>query len=461
MVFDYQPRIVDEILRYKLDTTGAVLIEGPKWCGKSRTAKEVSKSKLVISGNVAVNRIRGLINLESNVFLDGEPPMLIDEWQNVPEIWDTIRVELDERDCPGQFILTGSSAPVKGNIIHSGAGRFATLYMRTMSLFESRESTGTISLKGLFDGNMVDSIAVLSIDGIARAIIRGGWPSAVCHERSGKVSNLAEDYLNLIIRNDVSNYLRQSLVYDSEDERFDGTDDTVSEIMQRTLSSIARNVATSASISSIERDVNSRGRIISSPTLAKYIGALKRLFIIENLEAWSPHIRSSTRLSQVPKWHFTDPSLGAAALGISESDLLKDLNTFGFFFESLCLRDLRIYAESLKGQVRYIRNNNGYEVDFIITLRDGRWAGVEVKLGDDEFDKAARNLLKLNEFVDVEKMGKPSFLAILTGTKYGYRRSDGVFVVPIGCLRNRQLSRSSGPGPQPVLPVCAFLRPPF
>ncbi|MDO5862405.1 MAG: DUF4143 domain-containing protein [Thermoplasmata archaeon] len=433
---EYWPRLVDSTLENKLEGVGAVLIEGPKWCGKTTTGEEHSNSTLMVKGKPSIRRITGLIDLESTAFLDGAPPMLVDEWQNVPDLWDVIRCEVDERNEPGQFILTGSACPPLGETVHSGAGRFASFRMRTMTLFESRESNGSVSLRSLFDGCRVDCMADLTTEGLVSAIVRGGWPGRVCGG-TGKAYTAA-DYLEMIASKDMSKYLYRSLV-DDDDEDDDASGvyrQNVYDVTSRLLQSIARNLGTSASVASIESDVNSKKELVSTPTLNKYIATLERMYIIENLEAWNPHIRSRTRLAKTPKWHFSDPSLAAAALKLNEKKLLNDLNALGFFFESLCLRDIRVYLDSIGGRVSYIANNNGYEVDLILELDDGRWAAIEVKLGSLEYDKAADNLLKLKDFVDTKRVGEPVFLAILTGMPDGYTRKDGVHVVPIGCLRD-------------------------
>ena len=430
------PRLVDKVISSKLESMGAVLIEGPKWCGKTRSAREASNSALYIRGSTSAGRIKGLIDLESTVFLEGDPPMLIDEWQNVPEIWDVVRFEVDERGEPGQFILTGSAVPPADATMHSGVGRFAVVRMRTMSLFESGESNGSVSLSGLFGGEGVNARSNLTLEALVHAGVRGGWPGVIGGDSSS--ARPAEDYLRILVSEDMSRFLYRSIVNGSGEpsEGPQAYNQRVHDIAFRTVQSISRNLATAASAKSICRDVNARENLVSEPTLAKYLGALDRLFVTENLEAWNPHVRSRTRLRKARKWHFTDPSLAAAALGAGEADLLRDYNALGFFFESMCLRDLRAYLDPVGGRVSYLANNNGYEVDFILELPDGRWAGVEAKLGDSEFDRAAENLLKLGEFVDTGRLGEPAFLAILTAMPYGYTRPDGVHVVPLGCLRD-------------------------
>ena len=362
-------------------------------------------------------------SIKPSLLLKGEVPRLIDEWQVAPVLWDAVRHEVDLRGVEGQFILTGSATPLLDErISHSGTGRISRLRMRPMSLFESKESSGEVRLKSLFDqesfaGSMID----LEIEGIARAIVRGGWPASVTSVSESSVKR-AQDYVDSIVQFDVS--------------RVDGSEKNPTK-MFALLRSLSRNISTEASYSVLIQDMEGGEReSISRPTVQSYLNVLERLFVVEDLEAWNPSIRSATPLRATPKRQLVDPSIATAALGINDERLLSDFPTFGFLFESLCIRDLRIYSGALGGKVYHYRDKNGLECDAVIVLRDGRWGAVEIKLGSHEFDKAAKNLISLSQKIDVTKMNKPSFLMILTGTKLGYRREDGIYVVPIGCLRD-------------------------
>lgn len=441
MAENYIPRLSDNIIAKKLKKSDVVLIEGSKWSGKTRTAEEFCKSAFYIQGEPQIKALTAAIESGSTTFLQGDTPRLIDEWQDVPSTWDIIRFEVDHRHEPGQFILTGSSVPRMDSTRHSGAGRIASVTQRTMSLFESGESNGTISLKGLFEGDCVDASTDLTMDGIVHAIVRGGWPIAVVRdsEDDDDPGYYATEYLDAIYR-DMSRLLYGEVADDAEvgkrNHRNTPRDETVAMITRRLMASISRNLATSTSFNTIKNDVNAGSELASSPTLTKYKGALERLFILENLTAWNTHVRSSASLKVASKWHFTDPSLAVAALNLGVQNLMNDYNALGFFFESMCLRDLRVYVASLGGDVHHLRVNENYEVDFIVSLRDGRWGAVEVKFGSFDYDRAAENLLNIGKYVDLEKVGEPSFRAILTGMPLGYTRKDGVHVVPVGCLRD-------------------------
>ncbi|MDR3283072.1 MAG: DUF4143 domain-containing protein [Candidatus Methanoplasma sp.] len=421
MVDRYLKRILDSEIKEYLDSMGAILIEGPKWCGKTRTSKEFAKSILSIADPNQIKSIKlatenGLYN-----FLDGDTPLLIDEWQDVPEIWNAVRFEVDRRGKKGQFILTGSSVPPAEPTRHSGAGRIARVTMRPMSLFESGESDGKISLSGLFepDGNFA-GYSKLTIDGLALALTRGGWPGSL-DDAPTQASRTASQYLKAVTNSDLS--------------RVDGINKNP-KIVSRIVASIARNISTYASMETIRRDVNGDEGNMADDTLKNYIAAMERIFLVENLPAWNPHTRSRTKLVTTPKWHFTDPSIATSALGKTKDALLSDYETFGPLFESLCVRDLRAYCEPMDGYVSFFRNKNGFEVDLIAERPDGRWGAIEVKLGGPEIDTAAKNLLKLKDMVDPDFMRPPSFLMVLTAGQFGYKRPDGVLVVPIGCLRD-------------------------
>ncbi|MCL1810694.1 MAG: DUF4143 domain-containing protein [Methanomassiliicoccaceae archaeon] len=417
----YLKRILDSYIKEYLEAMGAVLIEGPKWCGKTRTSEEIAGSILRLDSKKQIEIVKTSIGSGLNKFLEGDTPRLIDEWQEVPEIWDAVRFEVDHRSEKGQFILTGSSSPPKDSVVHSGAGRIARITMRPMSLFESGESTGHVSLSGLFDPKyVVDGYTEVKLDKIAFAITRGGWPRSI-NETYENATRIASQYVSAIVNSDL---LRP------EGVRKDPP------LVRRIIESISRNISTPASRETVRRDVNGIDGNISDITLTKYLRAMEEIFLIENLPAWNPHIRSKTRLMKTPKWHFTDPSIAAAALKVSSDALLMDYNAFGLMFESLCVRDLRIYSQPLEGHVSYFNDNNGKEVDIIIELPGGKWGAVEVKLGDHHVDEGAKNLLRLRDKIDTEYMKQPSFLMVLTAGQFSYRRPDGVAVVSISCLRD-------------------------
>lgn len=419
----YYPRIADRLLQNALESSGAVLVEGPKWCGKTWTAANKSKSILYMQDPDTRESNILAASIKPSLLLVGETPRLIDEWQVAPVIWDSVRHEVDKRGIEGQFILTGSATPIiDERISHTGTGRISRIKMRPMSLFESNESTGDVSLHNLFQkGITSDTICNLEIEDIAKAIVRGGWPASVTSKFESTYKR-AQDYIDSIVQYDVS--------------QVDGIDKNPSK-MFALLRSLSRNISTEASYSVVIKDMEGgENESISRPTFLSYLNVLQRLFVIEDLEAWNPSIRSVTPLRVSPKRHFVDPSIATATLGINHEKLLTDFNTFGYLFESLCIRDLRVYAESLGGKVYHYRDKNGLECDAVIVLRDGRWGAVEIKLGSNEFDKAAKNLLAFSEIIDTRKMSNPAFLMILTGTKLGYTREDGVSVVPIGCLKD-------------------------
>ncbi|MFZ2256559.1 MAG: DUF4143 domain-containing protein [Clostridiaceae bacterium] len=419
----YYPRIVDKLLDKALESAGAVLIEGPKWCGKTWTAANKSKSILYMQDPDTRESNIQAANVKPSLLLHGETPRLIDEWQVAPVLWDSVRHEVDLRGVEGQFILTGSVTPIiDEQVSHTGTGRISRIKMRPMSLFESNESTGEVSLIKIFEQNQfIGSICNLEIEGVAKAIVRGGWPASVT-SKPEVASKRAQDYVDSIVQFDVS--------------RVDGTEKNPNK-MFALLRSLSRNISTEANYSVIKKDMEGgESESISSPTIQSYLNVLQRLFVVEDLEAWNPSIRSATPLRVSSKRQFVDPSIATAALGINHERLLSDFNTFGYLFESLCIRDLRIYAEALGGKVFHYRDKSGLECDAVVVLRDGRWGAVEIKLGSNEFEKAAENLRKFSEIIDHKKMNKPSFLMILTGTKLGYEREDGVLIVPVGCLKD-------------------------
>lgn len=356
-----------------------------------------------------------------SILLEGDVPRLIDEWQMAPVVWDAVRFAVDQRQDFGQFILTGSAVPVDGVTMHTGTGRISRLAMRTMSLYESGESKGSVSLRDLFDKKMpVMTPSDLTIEQIAYAICRGGWPAAA-RIKGNDALELSRNYVDAIIHQDVS--------------RVDGVERNPRRV-QLLLRSLARNVATMATNVTLIQDMEGDEKTMSAPTLDAYLNALRRIFVIEDQPAWSPSMRSKTAIRTASKRHFTDPSIATAILRTTPKALLDDFNTFGLLFESLCTRDMRIYAQANDGEVYHFRDKNGLEADMIIALNDGRWAAVEVKLGSRQIEEAAGNLQELARKVNEEKMGKPTFLMVLTGGEYAYKRKDGVLVVPIGCMKD-------------------------
>lgn len=418
----YLKRIADRVLQDRLAASGAVLIEGPKWCGKTRTALENSKSHLFMQDpDKAISYLKAA-DTKPSLLLKGDTPRLLDEWQTAPVLWDAVRFMVDQRGKSGQFILTGSAVPKDNVVQHTGTGRISRLLMRPMSLYESMESNGSVSLKALFDGETeIDNFSTLTIEQITFAIVRGGWPASI--GKSEKIAlRHAIDYVEAIINTDVS--------------RVDGIEKNPVRV-RALLRSLSRNISTLATIRTIHDDIamGDAEESISEKTISQYLRALDRIFVTENLPAWNPALRSKTAIRTSPKRQFVDPSIAAAVMRLTPSRLLEDFNYFGFLFESLCDRDLRIYAEAIDGQVFHYRDASGLEADAVIALNDGRWAAVEVKLGSKEIEDAAVHLLELKNKVNTEKMREPSFLMILTGTEIAYRREDGVYVVPLGCLK--------------------------
>jgi predicted AAA+ superfamily ATPase len=416
----YLARTSDKEILLALQSSGAVLIEGAKWCGKTSSASNVAKSVLYMQDPDKMASYMAMADTKPSLLLKGEIPRLVDEWQMAPILWDAVRFEVDKRNEPGQFILTGSAVPVDNVTAHTGTGRISRILMRPMSLFESLESNGLVSLHALFNGSQEEGcLSDLSIEKIAFALCRGGWPASV---QLGEAPSLrmARDYVEAVINYDVS--------------RVDNIEKNP-ERVRLLLRSLARNVATLATQQTIKDDIEATDVSVSEKTIALYINALRRIFVVEDLPAWSPSLRSRTAIRTSPKRHFVDPSIATAVLRINPEGVLNDFKTFGFLFESLCTRDVRIYSQAIDGDVFHYRDKSGLESDLIIKLRDGRWAAVEVKLGNKQIEEAAQNLLALKSKIDAEKMGEPSFLLVLTGGQYAYRRNDGVWIVPVGCLK--------------------------
>lgn len=416
-MLNYRPRIVDSLLQRKLQTIGAVLIEGPKLCGKSTTATMQAKSVLFMEPG----RTLEIAELNPKLLLEGEVPRLIDEWQLAPKLWDVIRREIDRREgLPGQFILTGSAVPPdKSGIMHTGTGRFGWLKMRPMTLFESKESNGSVSLGALFEGELnIASTCSLSLEDVAFAACRGGWPTAL--RQTGQLALAhAFNYFDAIVREDIS--------------RVDGTRRN-QETTRKLLRSYARAQGSQISLSEIAKDV---GQQISEKTIGSYLSALRQIFVVEDIPAWNPNLRSKTAIRTSDTRYFVDPSIATAALGIGPRELLLNPETFGFIFETLCMRDLRVYAEALDGSISHFRDKNGLECDAVLHRRDGRYGLIEIKLGSEKgIEDGIKTLTALSKKINTDTMLAPSFLMILTASgDFAYRRNDGILVVPIGCLK--------------------------
>ena len=418
---EYLPRISDRQLDRKLHTSGAVLITGCKWCGKTMSAEQFAQSVVYMQDPDKSATYLAMADTKPSLLLAGAEPRLIDEWQMAPVLWDAVRHEVDRRRKQGQFILTGSAVPIDNVNSHTGTGRISRMKMRTMSLFESKESNGSISLKALFDGTQQEGVSShLSIEEISYLICRGGWPMSLSLPREYAL-DVARDYVDAIIEEDVS--------------RVDGIERNPQRVLTL-LRSLSRNICTMATNTTILDDFKGSETSISMTTLDSYLNALRRIFVIEDIPAWSPSMRSKTALRTSSKRNFVDPSIAAASLRMNPERLLSDFNTFGFMFESLCDRDMRVYAQANDGDIYHYRDKNELEADIIVALRDGRWAPVEVKLGNKQIEEAAAHLIKLSEKIDSEKMGRPSFMMVLTAGEFAYQRKDGVWVVPLGCLKD-------------------------
>lgn len=422
---EYNYRIVDSLLQDKLEAKGAVLIEGPKWCGKTTTATQKAASILHMDNPTEKDQNLTLAKLNPLRLLKGAVPRLIDEWQIAPTLWDSIRYEVDKRGEMSQFILTGSAVPADTKEInHSGTGRFSWLMMRPMSLYESKESTGEISLKELFDENTnIDGENPIDIEKLAFLICRGGWPGAIDLKEKPALQQ-AFDYLDGVVKSDIN--------------RADGIEKN-EERVRRIMRSLARNQGSQTPTTVIANDILANdSSSVNEDTVQTYIKALKKIFVIEDMPAWNPNLRSKSAIRTSDTRYYVDPSIASASLGLGPDDLLNDLNTFGLLFETLCVRDLRIFAESINGSVYHYRDNTGLECDAVVHLRNGKYGLIEIKLGgDDLIEEGAKTLKKLKNCIDTTKMNKPSFLMVLTGIgKYAYKREDGVLVIPIGVLKN-------------------------
>lgn len=417
----YLPRIVDSILKNKLEYMGAVVIEGPKWCGKSTTAKQFSKSVIELQDPDKKIQYDNISETKPSLFLEGEKPRLFDEWQMYPVIWDSIRTDVDRTGEKGQYILTGSAKPVENGIMHTGTGRISKLLMRTMSLYESGDSNGLVSLKDIIDGKDISGVSNLELEDIINVMVRGGWPESLNISGDNKFK-VAKEYVQSLINEEI--------------RTVDGVErDKIK--MESLLKSVSRNVSTSTNKKTIINDISTIFKEeISRPTVDDYLTTLEKLFVLEYVPATNLNLRSSIQLRTNPKIELVDPSIVIASLGLKKEDLINDLNFTGFIFENMCYRDLKIYADSLGAELFYYRDNKDFEIDFILRCEDGKWGAVEVKLGAKQVEEAATNLKKFKEKVDIKKSGEPSFLLVLSGAGLSYVREDGVYVVSIGNLKD-------------------------
>lgn len=427
---EYIKRICDEELSDKLEAFGAVHIVGPKWCGKTTTAKQFAKSYIEMQDPDLRDTYLETAKIKPSNLLAGDNPRLIDEWQVAPNLWDAVRVSVDRRNEDGLYILTGSNSIDKSKIMHTGTGRIDVLQMNPMSLFETGESNGSVSLKKIFETKQMDAdscISDLNIDNLIFAACRGGWPSSIAKKSAKAQLMVARSYFDGLCRDDISN--------------LDGVkrDETGTRLLLR---SYARNISTFASNRTVLKDINANYRM-SDTTYYDYINALKKLYVIQDVEAWCPAIRSKSAIQASNKKEYADPSIAVAALGVDPDYFNLDLKTFGFIFETLCIRDLRVYSNAMGGRVSYYHDRYGLEADAVLHLRDGRYALIEIKLGSNEIEDGAAHLNEIEQLVNkynaTEKqtpLRLPDLKIIITGTQFGYCRPDGVLVIPIGCLRN-------------------------
>lgn len=427
----YYNRIIDSQLKSYLEVFGAVLIEGPKWCGKTTTAEQLSKSVIKLQDPDSRDEYLATAGIKPSLLLEGKTPRLIDEWQDAPVLWDAVRTAVDKRSLPGQFILTGSNTVDHGKILHSGTGRIARLRMLPMSLWETQESNGRVSLQEIFDepASEIDGIVSdMSIEDLIYASCRGGWPSSLHVANRDSALLIARDYVNTVCHDDIS--------------RVDGVQRN-SRLVARILWSYARNISTIAKKSSLLNDIISSGNLsCSQDTFDDYLNALNRLFVVQDIDAWCPAIRSKTIIRSSPKRCFIDPSIAVAALGLSPKILQEQLLTFGFIFEQMCIRDLKAYTIQKNGCCSFYRDRYGLEADGVLHLDDGRYALLEFKLGSKEIEDGASHLLKLasliREYNQNEKQAplrEPDLLMVITGGKMAYSRPDGVKVIPLACLK--------------------------
>lgn len=421
----YKKRIADEVIRKKLKGKGAVLVEGPKWCGKTTTSEELAGSVLYMSKPDSLKQNLMLVDINPSLLLAGDVPRLIDEWQIAPKLWDAVRYEVDHRNEEGQFILTGSAVPANSEAIqHTGTGRFAWVLMRPMSLFESGESNGMVSLTELFQApEKIAGINSLDLSRIAFLVCRGGWPRATFLEDDIALEQ-AYDYYDAIVNQDIS--------------RVDGVKRNA-ERVKTLMRSYARNQGAQVTNATLKADMMANDAdTLDSDTVMSYVNALKKIFVVDDMPAWYPNLRSKTAIRTSDTRYYIDPSIAVAALGLGPQDLMEDLETFGLLFETMCIRDLRVFSDALGGTVYHYRDKTGLECDAVIHLRNGRYGLIEIKLGGDiAIEHGAGTLKTLASKIDTDKMKKPAFLMVLTAVgDYAYRREDGIYVVPIGCLKD-------------------------
>lgn len=419
----YKSRIIDNTIKKYLETFGAICIEGPKWCGKTWTSSFHANSEFYIANPDNNFQNRALAMISPSLVLEGAAPRLLDEWQEVPLLWDAVRFEVDKRAKKGQFILTGSSTPVRKGIMHSGAGRIARLKMRTMSLYESGDSSGLISLEALCNNNLISSITgEISLRALAELIVRGGWPANI-DVPANNISLLPESYINTIL--------------DDDTQRIDGKKYDRKK-MRLLLLSLARHESSTATNKKLQNDIEEfDDKKVDADTLSTYLDVFNRMFLLDNQPPFSVNVRSSTRVKQAEKRHFCDPSLPCAMLKMTPEKLIADLKTFGFMFESLCERDLKIYAESFGGTLFHYQDYSGNEIDAVVEMPDGNWCAFEIKLGANKIDEAAKNLINVCNRIIMSGDRAPSIMCVICGmTNAAYQRPDGVFVVPITALKN-------------------------
>lgn len=419
----YLPRLIEKSITESMKTNGCIVIEGPKWCGKSTTSERFAKSVIKLQKPATYKQYRILADIGDENLLSGEKPVLFDEWQKIPELWDYVRNYIDETSGKGLFILTGSAKPIEDKERHSGIGRIKKIIMRTMSLWESNESSGEVSLRDLFDNTKnISGKNRFQLKDIAHIICRGGFPSAVIEKDKDISLNYAKDYVNTLVSTDITSV------------------DDIKRNPKRAraiLKSYARNISTPAKMTTILKDVESSIDTQDIRTINSYIDAFSKLFVIDETESWTPKLRSKTAIRTTSTKHFVDPSIATAILDANPNDLMQDLNTFGLLFENLVIRDLKIYTQSLDGNVYNYRDKSGLEADAVIHLNDDRWGLIEIKLGGETLiNEGALTLTKLKEVIDQDKMNKPAFLAIITATdSFAYQREDGIYVIPIACLK--------------------------
>ncbi len=427
----YMPRIIDKELSDRLESIGAVLIVGPKWCGKTTSAMQQSKSVLKMQDPDTSEAYLATAQTKPSLLLKGDNPRLIDEWQIAPVLWDAVRTAVDERGEEGLFILTGSTMVDSSTIMHSGTGRISRMLMRPMSLFESNESNGKISLKKLFDDNKMDIDGIkstLTIENLIYATCRGGWPSSLQKKSEKAIMSVVKSYVDSITENDISSV---------DGKKKDSTR------VKALLKSYARNISTSVANTTILNDIKANWGDMAESTLYLYLDALSRIYVIDDIPAWSPSIRSKTSIRGRNKKQFIDPSIAVASLNLSPTVLMQDLNTFGFLFENLCTRDLKVYSSALGGQISYYRDRSGLEADAVLHLDDGRYALIEFKLGSRDIEEASEHLIELRNLIikynqnsKSAKLREPNLLMVITGGEIAYTRADGVKIIPIGCIKD-------------------------